>query len=117
MSFSTLRLDIDAGLAELTLTRPEAANTVNLRFAQELEYVAGFVINIGDVDYVEPGGQRGENRQRDDGQRRQNALGSPAVFFEANDHLQFFCSRSCGRINESICTSLRLRMPPGQMMD
>src|SRR4051812_38291198 len=37
MSFTTLRLDVSAGIADLVLARPEAANTVNLRLAEELE--------------------------------------------------------------------------------
>ncbi len=37
MPFTTLRLDIEAGIADLVLARPDAANTVNLPLAQELE--------------------------------------------------------------------------------
>lgn len=37
MAFSTLRLDVRDRVARLTLARPEAANTVSLELAQELE--------------------------------------------------------------------------------
>ena len=41
MSFTTLRLAVGGGLAELTLARPDAANTVNLLLATELEAAVG----------------------------------------------------------------------------
>jgi len=49
--------------------------------------MAGFVISVGDVQDVQPCGQRGENRQPNKGQRNQNALVGPPVFFDADDHL------------------------------
>jgi 2-(1,2-epoxy-1,2-dihydrophenyl)acetyl-CoA isomerase len=36
VAFETIRLDLDGGIARLTLARPEAANTINLLLAQEL---------------------------------------------------------------------------------
>ncbi|MCZ7525355.1 MAG: enoyl-CoA hydratase-related protein [Acidimicrobiia bacterium] len=40
MGFSTLRLDVTGGLARVTLSRPEAANAIDLAMARELEEAA-----------------------------------------------------------------------------
>src|SRR6476469_4196559 len=37
MPLTTLRLDVSAGLAELVLNRPDAANTVSLQLAEDLQ--------------------------------------------------------------------------------
>jgi 2-(1,2-epoxy-1,2-dihydrophenyl)acetyl-CoA isomerase len=52
MPFSTLRLEVAAGLGELTLTRADAANTVNLRLAEELEAAVGALAANPDVRAV-----------------------------------------------------------------
>lgn len=40
MDYQTIELAVDAGIAHLTLNRPDAANGINLRMAVELEHAA-----------------------------------------------------------------------------
>jgi len=51
-SLTTLRLEVKAGVAELVLARPEAANTVNLALAQDLETVVGAIADDASVGAV-----------------------------------------------------------------
>lgn len=52
MSFERLRLDVDSGVAEITLARPEGANAIDLTCAEELAEVSLFCTHSPDVRAV-----------------------------------------------------------------